>query len=85
MEDVLTEMEQVEDAGKLMREQRRVNESKLENTNELPDTMKKLRVQMSLLDQEENYIQEEIDRITNQNNLMEKDKEELTNFRDKLQ
>lgn len=56
-------MEQVEESGRLMREQRRLNESKLECVSELPDTMKKLRVQMSLLDQEDRYIKEEIERI----------------------
>ena len=57
-------MEQVEESGRLMREQRRLNESKLECVSELPDTMKKLRVQMSLLDQEDRYIKEEIERIS---------------------
>ena len=63
LEQVLTEMEQVEESGRLMRDERRLKESKLEVVNELPDTNKKLRVQMSLLDQEERYINEEIDRI----------------------
>lgn len=47
--------------------------------------MKNLKVRMSLFEQEEKYIAEEIERVNLQNGLMEKDKKELEFHKNQLE
>ena len=48
----------------------------------MPDIAKNLKVRISLFEQEEKYMGEEIERIGVQNKLMERDKQELSFHRD---
>lgn len=53
--------------------------------SQAPETIKDLKVKMSLFEQEEKYMLEELDRIAAQNKLMDKDSKELAYHRDQLE
>ena len=57
----------------------------METTLHLPETVKDLKVRMSLFEQEERYMAEEIQRITLQNKLMARDKKELAYHKEQLE
>lgn len=80
--EVFDNIQNLEEIQKKLVEEREEKEAKLQEIKEASVKNKDFKVRMSMCDQEEKYMGEELERIGAQNKLMEQDKKELTRHRD---
>lgn len=82
--EVFDQIQSLDEQQRTQAEEREQKEKELETAQQLPEIAKNLKVRISLFEQEEKYIGEELERVSVQNKLMERDKKELTYHKEQL-